>query len=445
MLFTKKQIILLIIPLIIEQLLNVAIGMVDIAMVSAVNEVQMSGVSLVDSINQLMVNLFSSLATGGAVVCARYLGMKREDKACSAADQLVLATTVISMVVMSIALIGNRILLKFIFGDVDDDIMSVMESYFFCTSLAYPFLALYNGGAAICRTMGNSKISMQISVITNIVHIIGNAIFIYVLKMGATGVGISTLLTRVCGAAMMIYIVRNPELQLHISRKIVLKPNTAIIKEILGIGVPNGLENSMFQIGKLMISSLNSSFGKTAIAATAVSNTLTTFATIPGSGIGLSFITVIGQCVGAKEYEQAKQYLKRLMGITVAVMSILNIILCIFTIPLVSFYNLSIDAEILARQLFLIHGVFATVVWSFSFALPNALRAAGDVKYTMVVAMFSMWVFRIGFSYILGDYLALGAIGIWIAMIIDWFVRSGFFIVRIKNGKWLAKAKAKAN
>jgi len=442
MLFTKKQIILLIIPLIIEQLLNVAIGMVDIAMVSAVNEVQMSGVSLVDSINQLMVNLFSSLATGGAVVCARYLGMKKEDKACSAADQLILATTAISMVVMSIALIGNRMLLRFIFGDVDSDIMSVMESYFLCTSLAYPFLALYNGGAAICRTMGNSKISMQISLITNIIHIIGNAIFIYVLKMGATGVGISTLLTRVCGAVMMIYIVRNPELQLHISRKIVLKPNTSIIKEILGIGVPNGLENSMFQIGKLMISSLNSSFGKTAIAATAVSNTLTTFATIPGSGIGLSFITVIGQCVGAKEYEQAKQYLKRLMSITVAVMSILNIILCIFTIPLVSFYNLSADAEILARQLFLIHGIFATVVWSFSFALPNALRAAGDVKYTMVVAMFSMWVFRIGFSYILGDYFAFGAIGIWIAMIIDWFVRSGFFIVRIKNGKWLAKAKA---
>lgn len=434
--FTKKQLYKLIIPLIIEQILAVTVGMADIMMIAGAGEAAISGVSLVDTLNVLLINIFSALATGGAVVSAQYIGHKEQGKACKSADQLLLIAGTISFVIMIIALIGNGMILRLIYGDINAEVMKNARIYFYITALSFPFLAVYNSCAALFRAMGNSRISMTVSIIMNVIHVVMNAILLFVLHMGVAGVAISTLLSRGVAALVILLLIRNKENPIHIDGIFHLGFDWNMIKRILRIGVPNGMENSMFQVGKILVQGLIASFGTAAITANAVAGTIAGLEVIPGSAIGLAMITVVGQCVGANDYEQAKKYAAKLMKIAYLIIIVLNVAVILLSSQIVGFYLLSTETSAITLKLMILHSIFCAILWPASFTLPNALRAANDVKFTMVIAIVSMWVFRVSFSYILGKYLGLGVYGVWIAMFIDWLFRAICFTMRFIRGKW---------
>lgn len=434
--FSNKDLKKLILPLLIEQILAVLVGMLDIMMVSGVGESAVSGVSLVDTIGILLINIFSALATGGAVVSAQYLGREDHENANIAANQLVLSTTFISLIIMFIALIWRVPILNLIFGHVEKSIMDSALIYFFITALSYPFLAIYNSCAALYRSMGNSKLSMQISFLMNAINVVGNALCIYGLHMGTEGVAIPTLISRAAAAIIMLLLIRNPQNLIHIDPKLRLGFHPKMIQKILNIGVPNGLENSMFQVGKILVASLIATYGSTSIAANAVSNTVATFQIIPGVTIGLAVITVVGQCIGAKNYEESKQYTKKLLFLSHAGIIVLNAVIILLLPIILNLYNLSDETYQMARQIIILHGIVAMIIWPESFTLPNSLRASNDVKFTMLTSILSMWLCRIGMSYILGTYFHLGVLGVWMAMMVDWLVRAIIFLFRYKNERW---------
>lgn len=439
MLFTRKDLIRLIVPLIIEQILAVTIGMADTMMVSSVGEAAVSGISLVDTVNILLINVFSALATGGAVVSSQYLGRSDQQNACVAAKQLLLSITLLSVGIMAVALIFNTPIIKVVFGKIDADVMQNARIYFYLSALSYPFLAIFNAGAALFRTMNNAKISMFTSILMNIINISGNALLIFVFQTGVTGAALASLASRMAGAVIMVLLLRNSSNRIYIDTFKKWRFDGKMIKSILRIGIPSGLENGIFQVGKILVQGLIASFGTMAIAANAVANNFAAIEVLPGSAIGLALITVVGQCVGAQDYVQAKQYIKKLMMITYIAMGLLNGIVLLLLNPLVGIYSLSPETAQLAKQLLLYHTICCTVIWPMSFTFPNALRAANDVKFTMIVSIISMWTFRIGMSYILARGFQLGVLGVWIAMTIDWAVRASTFLIRYLRGKWQTK------
>ncbi|HKL99633.1 MAG TPA: MATE family efflux transporter [Mobilitalea sp.] len=323
--FTKKQLIRLIIPLIIEQMLAVTVGMADGMMVSRVGEAAVSGVSLVDTINVLLIGLFGALATGGAVVSAQFLGQKDKKKACIAGEQLIAVTLVLSVVVMLLALIGRETALRLLFGDVESDVMANSLTYLFYSALSYPFIAVYNACAALFRSMGNSKTSMKISLMMNLINVIGNAILIFVFDMGVAGAAIATLVSRMFAAVTLFLLLRNKKHPIHIENIRGFRIDTVMIRRILRIGVPNGMENSVFQIGKIMVQGVVAGLGTSAITANAIASTVGGLGVLPGSAIGLALITVVGQCIGANDYDAVKFYTKKLLKFAYIIMAIINI------------------------------------------------------------------------------------------------------------------------
>lgn len=437
--FTNKALYRLIIPLIIEQTLAVTVGMADVMMVATVGEAAVSGVSLVDMINVMIINIFAALATGGAVVCAQAIGRRAKEEASDSAKQLLLITTMISVAIMAFVLIFKKPLLRLTFGEIEKDVMESALTYMTLSAFSYPFLAIYNASAALFRAMGNSKVSMKISVYMNILNIIGNAIFVFVFNMGVAGVALSSLLSRMVAACIMTGLFKKANDYIYIEHLFKIKPDLKGIKKILYIGIPNALENSMFQLGRVLVVSVIAGFGTVQIAANAVANNLDALGCIPGQAMSLAMITVIGQCVGAGDYEAVKYYTKKLLKMTYVFTIILNMTILIFLPFILKIYNLSPETLKLATLLVIIHDGFAMLFWPLAFTLPNALRAANDVKFTMVVSIFSMWVFRILFSYIIGKWLGFGAIGVWIAMIMDWIFRLSCFVMRFVKGKWQLK------
>ncbi len=437
-LFSNQALYQLIIPLIIEQFLSVFVGMVDIMMISSSGEAAVSGISLVDTINILLINLFSALATGGSVVAAHYLGQKKREKACLSANQLLLSVTVLSSAIALISLLFNRLILSLIFGHVEKAVMESAVTYFYLSALSYPFLGIYNGCAALCRSMGNSKISMKTSLCMNCINIAGNSVFLYLFQMGVAGVGMATLISRITAAIIMCIIILNKNNTIYIDFALGFSPKFAIIKDILKVGIPTGLENSIFQLGKILVQSLIASFGTAAIAANAVANTVASFEVIPAAAIGLAMVTVTGQAYGAKRKEETIYYVKRLMKMAYLSIAVTSLLTCAAAPAIIRFYSLSQEASSIALSIILYHGIACILIWPSSFALPNALRATNHAKYTMIVSILSMWIFRIGFSYLIGDTMGFGALGVWIAMSIDWAVRSICFVWKLKGGKWLA-------
>lgn len=439
-LFSNKDLVNLIFPLVVEQLLAVFVGMVDSMMVASVGEAAVSGVSLVDNVMVLIINIFAALATGGAVIAGQYLGKKEEDKACQSSGQLIWFTTICAVGVTALVYLGKGLILHGIFGEIEADVMRHANTYLVIVALSIPFIALYNGGAAIFRAMGDSGIPMKISLIMNVINIAGNAVMIYGMHCETEGVAIPTLLSRIVAAVLIVIFLCDQNRLLHIERTFKYRINKKMVKNILRIGVPNGLENSMFQLGKIMVLSLVSTFGTSAIAANAVANAVSMFQILPGMSINLAIITVISRCVGAGDYEQVKYYTRKLHIITYVWMVIENIVMTLLVPQILQIYNLSTATAETTRQILLFHAVTSSLIWPISFSLPCTLRAAGDVQYTMWLSMFSMWVFRIAFSYILGSTMGMGVFGIWIAMVIDWIFRSICFVARYVGGKWKDKA-----
>ena len=433
--FTNRDLRRLIVPLVIEQLLAITVGLLDSIMVSQVGEAAISAVSLVDTVNVLLVGAFSALATGGAAIAGQYLGRRERDKAGHAGEQLLLFMLESSLLIMALFYLGRGFVLGVVFGQVEPDVAAYANTYYLIVESSIPFLAVYSAGAALFRVMGNSKISMWVSLVMNILNAGGNALLIFGLRMGVEGVAIPTVVSRIFAAGAMMLLLRRPGLALQVER-LTLRHDRYIVKNILRFGVTNGLESSMFQLGKILLLSTVSVLGTASVAANAIGNSMATFQCMAGNAMGLGIVTVVSQCVGAGDYGKARFYTKKLMKAAYVSMG-LCILLVYLSMPLVlRVYNVSPEAETWARQIIWLHGFMGILIWPLAFTLPQALRAAGDTRFTMVVSSVSMWTMRVGFGVLLGRVLGFGVLGIWMAMFADWLLRIAFFLPRFHGHRW---------
>ena len=433
--FSNQDLWRLIVPLVIEQLLAIAVGLCDSIMVSQVGEAAISAVSLVDTVNVLLINAFSALATGGAVIVGQYLGRRELQKAGHSGAQLLLFMGEVSLLVMAVFYLAKGFVLGVVFGSIEPDVAAYADTYYMIVQASIPFLALYSAGAALFRVMGNSKISMYVSLLMNLIKVVGNAVLIIGFRMGVEGVAIPTLVSRAVAAAVVLVLLYRPNLPLQVER-VTWKHDPYVVKNILRFGVPNGLESSMFQLGKILLLSTVSVLGTAAVAANAVGNMVATFQCVPGLALGLAMVTVVSRCVGAGDYEKARFYTKKLLKYTYVTMGI-AVAISLVCLPLIlNLYNVSAEAEECAGQLVWLHGVLGVIFWPLSFTLPQALRAAGDTRFTMVSATVSMWTLRVGFGILLGRYWDFGVLGVWIAMCVDWLLRVALFVIRFRGHKW---------
>lgn len=435
MLFSKQDLRKLIIPLILEQTLAITVGMADTMMISSVGEAAVSGVSLVDMFNNLIISILAALCTGGAVVTSQYIGAGRKDEACRSAKQLIYTVGGITIAVAVLVILLNRPILNLFFGKIEEDVMQNAVIYLVISAFSFPLLALYNASAALFRAMGNSQITLKVSILMNLINIGGNALCIYGLHMGVEGVALPSLISRGVAGVVLYQLLRNPRNMIHLSRER-FRFEWDVVKKILFIGIPSGIENGIFQLGRVLVVSIIAGFGTTQIAANGVANSLDSMGCIVGQAMSLAMITVIGRCVGARDEGQVRYYTKRLLGLTYLCTAVVNSIILLSLPWILSIYGLGEETTKLSYILVMIHNGMAIFLWPASFVLPNMLRACNDVKYTMVVAIFSMVTFRIGFSYVLGVHMGLMAVGVWIAMVIDWIFRVICFVGRYLSGKW---------
>ena len=434
--FSNADLRKLIVPLIIDQFLQAFVGLADSIMVASVGEAAVSGVSLIDTIMVLILNIFTALATGGAVIAGQFLGKKRDEMACKSTNQLISFTLKASLVVMLLCYLGRNFITHVVFGKIEADVMYNCNVYMMIVFASIPMTALYNAGAAIYRAMGNSAVAMKISMLMNVINLGGNALLIFVFHRGVEGVAIPTLVSRTVACVIMMFLMNNQKHTLHLYHPFSFKTDWGLLKKILYIGVPNGLENSMFQLGKILVLSIVTSFGTASIAANAVSNNVATFAILPGMSVGFAILTVGAQCVGAGDYEQVRYYTKKLMKIVYVSLFAANILVVLAVPYIIKIYGLSAEASQYAHKILIYHSICAVTIWPLSFSLPNTLRAAADVTYTMILSIISMWIFRIGFSVVLGVYCHMGVFGVWVAMTIDWLFRAVCFSIRYLRGKW---------
>ncbi len=437
--FTNAALRQLIIPLILEQLLAMTVGLAAVIMITGVGEAAVSGVSLVDTLNVLIISILTALCTGGAVVCAQYIGRQEAEHARTSARQLVYIALIFSVVLGAALLAAPRFFIRLLFGAVEASVARSAQTYLLFSAVSFPFLALYNACAALFRAMGNSRVSLYVSLVMNVVNVSLNAVLIYGMQLGVLGAGIATATARAVAALFMMLLIRSRSNVIYLRGLLPVRFERNMVRSILSIGVPNGLENGMFNFGKLLVQTLVAWLGTSAIAANAIIGSIFNITIVPGSGMSLAILTVVGQCIGAGDYEQAVAYTKKLMLITFLSMMAVNVPLLLFSRQVLGWFSLSEKAAALAEEVLPVLSVSCCFIWPLSFAFPNVLRAAGDARYTMIVSASSMWIVRFGLSYLLIRRFGFGLEGVWYCMIVDWIVRSVCFALRYRGGKWKTK------
>lgn len=437
--FSNRMICSLLIPVVLEQLLNSIMGTADTMMVSNVGSAAISAVSLVDSINVLVIQAFSALAAGGAIICAQYIGQRNKEKANESARQVLFIITAISVAVSLICLVFQKPLLRLIFGSVEPEVMRASEIYFFYTALSFPFIAAYDSAASIFRAQDNTKGPMIISMISNVMNIAGNAVMIWGFHMGVAGAALSTLISRIfCAVVVIIQLRKEKEGQEIVVRDYFeIRPDWSMIRRILGLGIPSGIENSMFQLGKLAIQSTVSTLGTTAIAAQAMTNILENLNGIAAIGVGVGLMTIVGQCLGAGRQDEAVYYIKKLCVIAEVIIIISCLGVFALTKPITILGGMEKESADMCFHMVMWITIVKPLVWIMAFIPGYGLRAAGDVKFSMIVSCCTMWACRFCLCVFLIRVMGFGPMGVWIGMFADWTLRGIIFTWRFHSRKWL--------
>lgn len=434
--FSNKDLKNLIIPLFLEQLLMAFVGMADVFVIGFVGEAAVSGVSLVNSFNTIFINLFTALAAGGAVVISQYIGRKDRERASESATQLLVASVLFSVIISIVILLTNESLMRLMFGRVEDDVMNACVTYLRISAYSYPALAIYNAGAALYRSFGKTSTTMYISIIANVINVVGNCIGVFALHAGIPGVAIPSLISRTFSAAVITVLCFSKKNPVSYVKEWLLRIDGGLQKKILRIAVPNGVESGVFQLVKVALSSVVALFGTYQIAANGVAQSIWSMAALVCVTMGPVFITVIGQCMGAGDIVQAEMYFKKLTKITIGFAILWNGIIFALTPVLMSFYALEPQTKRLTILLVLIHNISNSTAFPFADPLGKGLRATGDVKFTTSISLFTTIGVRLIFSIFFGIGLHLGVIGIAYAMCLDWTTRGIIFWWRFKKGKW---------
>ena len=443
--FTNQMLKALIIPLILEQLLTITVGLADSLMVSRVGQASISAVNLVDQLSNLMIQIFAGMAAGGAAVAGQYLGKKRAEDARRSTHHMFLLLLGVSLTITALLYLFANGVLDLINRNPDPEVIQATRTYYMIVIASIPAIALYNGGTAVFRAMSRSRVTFKVSLLMNLINVTGNAVLIFGFGMDVAGVAIPTLVSRTVAAAVILLLLSNPELTLSLRSIFRFRYNSVMMKNILYIGVPGSAENGMFQLGRLVLASLISSFGTVSQAANGIANTLGGFHHFTGTAINLALVTVISQCVGAGAFDDARWYMRKFMKITYICMIITNAVEMALLPLILGIYgaspNVAAETIRLTYVLAILHGAASMVLWEPAFCFPAFLRAAGDARYTMWFSMISMWTVRVVFAYIFGILFGWGVIGVWLAhSVLDWIVRSLFFYHRYRSGKWETKA-----
>lgn len=439
MIYSNRALKRLLVPLVIEQVLVMLVGMVDTVMVASAGEAAVSGVALVDMVNYLIITVMAALTTGGSVIISQYAGSRQPEQAERSAGQLMTVTLLLSAAILAVCLLGRDAILRLFFGSVEADVMAAAQTYFMITACSFPFLGIYDAGAALYRVMGKTSVTMYVSLAMNVVNVAGDFIGVSVLHAGVAGVAVPTLLSRAFAAVVMSRLAFRRQNSIPLYWHHILMWDTPVVRRILRIAVPNGLENGLFALGKVLVTSIVAGFGTVQIAANGVANSVDQIAVIVVNAVNLAMVPVVGQCVGASDYTQAAHYTKKLMRISYLFTAVLGLAVCVLLPVLLPLYGLSADTLRLAALLIVLHNALALLLHPTSFNLANSLRAAGDARFTMIVGICSMIVFRLGSALLFGKLLRLRIVGVWIAMGMDWLARSIAFTIRYKSGKWKEK------
>lgn len=438
--FTKKQLVAIMLPLILEQLLSLVVGMADSMMVGTVGDAAISGVSLVDAISSLMIYIFSAMGTGGAAVAGQYMGLRDGEKARSSGQQLIALMLVMSGAFTAALYIFREGILDLLFGSIEADVMAATNKYYLIVMASVPAIALFNGGAALFRAMERSDVSLKSSILMNVINVAGNAIMIFGMKMDVAGVAIPTLISRYVSALVLIVMLFNDKWLLHLSDIKSFRVRPQIMKNIFRISVPSGIENGMFMFGRLVLYSLISTFGTAQITANAIGNTFSTMHVCIGAGMNLGLVTVVSQCIGAGDFDQARYYVRRIAKDQYIYLFAANALFLLLVKPLMMIYNVDPEAERLAIIVSVIHSVGAIVLYVPAFMMPSFLRSSGDAVYAMLASIVSMWLFRVASAYYIGGTLGYGVVGVFFChCALDWVVRSICFTWRYLSGKWRTK------
>lgn len=437
MLFDNRTLFWLLLPIIIEQLLNSLMGMVDTMMVSTVGSEAISAVALVDSINNLVIQVFAAMASGATIVCSQFIGGGNNKESTRTAGQVVLTVSVISLCITVFCTLGNERLLRLIFGTVEDSVMENALDYFMITAFSYPFLALFSAGAAFYRASGNSRFPTKVSVLSNLINVIGNALLIYGFRWGVAGAAFATLLSRIFSTVIMYYCLRRPKQTIVVRDYFKIRPDMTLILKVMAIGISAGIENGMFQFGKLAIQSTVSTMGTVAISAQAMTDIFELVNGIFSNSVGIGLMTVVGQCIGVHKTEEAKYYIVKLMRIAWAGVLVSCLVVLAMTKPVTWLAGMEPEAAKLCFRMVLAMTIVKPLVWVGAFGLPYGFRAAGDVKFSMIVSVCSMWSLRVGLCVLLVRRFGFGLMGVWIGIFVDWIVRAVIFSGRFVSGKWL--------
>lgn len=435
--FSNRDLKKLLIPLAIDQLLNTMMGTVGTLVVSNLGSAAISAVSLVDSINILIVQAFYALAAGGTVICSHYLGCSDRMHAKKAAKQLIFITFALSVIMAALCIAFNGPLLRLIFGEVEQQVMDYARQYFLISAISYPFIALYDDGASIFRAQENSRLPMQISLYSNLINLALNFLFVWGLHLGVMGSALATLAARAFSTVFVLVKLRSPRWAISLEHYLNIRPDWGQIKKILYLGIPSGIENSMFQFGKLALQSTVSMMGTAAIAAQGMTNTLENLNGILAIGIGIGSMTVVGECLGAGRKDEAVYYIRKLSWIAEAVLAASCLVIFILVHPITYFGGMEPESAKMCIFMVTCITIVKPLVWTLSFIPAYGLRAAGDVKFTMIVSAASMWLCRVSLAIFLARVMGFGPIAVWIGMFADWTVRAVIFFLRFRSRKWL--------
>lgn len=435
--FSNKQLITLLLPIMVEQLLNSFMGMADTMMVSNVGSAAISAVSLVDSINVLVIQVFTALGAGAAIICSQYLGRGDRESSNEAARQVTLSVLTISTVLSILCIVFRGPLLHLIFGQVEEAVMDNSMIYFLLTAISFPFIALFDAGGAFYRAAGNSRFPMMISVLSNGLNIAGNAVLIFGFQMGVEGAALSTLFSRIFCAVVIFWNLRKPDQVIVVNHYLKIRPNFPLIGKILSIGIPSGIENGMFQFGKLAIQSTVSTLGTAAIAANAVTNILENLNGVAAQGVGIGLMTIVGQCIGAGRKDEAIYYIKKLSKMAEAAIIISCLVVFALCRPITILGGMESESARMCFEMTLFITITKPISWVLSFIPAYGMRAAGDVKFSMITSCASMWLCRVSFTIFLCRVYGFGPIAVWIGMFADWTVRGIVFTIRFHSRRWL--------
>ena len=438
-LFSRDDLKKLYIPILIEILLTVSVGVADTMMVSQAGETAVSGVSCFNTIQNFLIALFSAFATGGSVVVGQMLGMKNIDRAKNAVKDLMYLTILVSVLLSIVFIALKEPLLRLIYGESEEAVITAALDYAAPILISLPFLASQSSLNAILRVQGKTKTTMWTSIIANVINIVGNAVFILVFHMGALGVGIATLISRIVSAIILFIASRSKKLQAPFEKILQIRHKGNMMGTIFSIALPSGLENSIFQLGKIVMIATIAQCGTSSMAAFSVLDNIGTFSNITGQAAGQTLMVVGGYAAGAGRFDESRRLTKVFMEIAYGTMALLAVVLFIFLKPIISIYSFSPETAKLAYRILSEYMVWSTLVWPLSFSFPNILKSSGDVKFTMIVAILSMWIFRVFLARVLGIYLGFGIVGVMWGMYIDWVVRSIAFVIRYRSGVWTEK------